>query len=202
VTGRAATPPRSRARAAEQTRSRLVNAAIARFAREGLGASFDAIAGDAGVTKGALYHHFGSKEGLVEEVYKEAVRGHADRVVSASSSGTGRERLFALIDESARLYGSGTPFYRLLVRLHVEAAGGRPHLAPIARRVGRAQREHMIGLARQGQADGSIRAALDPVAVGQTVDAALAGFLLHQTDPAAEVRRRVADFGDLMEALL
>jgi AcrR family transcriptional regulator len=201
VTGSAA-PTRSRAQAAEQTRSRLVDAAIARFAREGVGATFEAIAGDAGVTKGALYHHFGSKDGLVEDVYKEAIRRHADRVVAASSSGTGRERLLALIDESARLYGSGTPFYRLLVRLHVEAAGARGHLAPITRRVVRAQRDHMVGLAVSGQADGSIRPGLDPVAIGQLVDAALAGFLLHQIDPAAEVRRRVADFRDLMEAVL
>jgi AcrR family transcriptional regulator len=197
-----AAPPRSRAQAAEQTRSRLVDAAIARFAREGMGARFDAIASDAGMTKGALYHHFGSKDGLVEEVYKEAIRRHADRVVAASSAGTGRERLLALIDESARLYGSGTPFYRLLVRLHVEASGTRPHLAPITRRVVRAQRDYMVGLAREGRADGSIRAELDPVAVGQMVDAALAGLLLHQIDPVAEVRRRVADFRDLMEAVL
>src|SRR5690242_294822 len=55
-----------RAAAAEVTRQRLIDAAIARFAADGLGTSFDAVAADVGVTKGALYHHFGSKEGLVE----------------------------------------------------------------------------------------------------------------------------------------
>src|ERR1700709_457188 len=123
-------PPR--AAAAGVTRARLVDAAIERFAADGLGASFDAVAAEVGVTKGALYHHFGSKEGLVEAVYKEAIRRHADRVIEASAAGTGRERLFALVDASARLYGSRTPFYRLLITLHLTAAMERPALADTA----------------------------------------------------------------------
>src|SRR3954452_15629958 len=129
----------SRAAAAEVTRTRLIDAAIERFATDGLGASFDAVAAEVGVTKGALYHHFGSKEGLVEAVYKEAIRRHAERVVAASAEGTGRARLLALVDASARLYASRTPFYRLLISLHLAAATTRPELADIARRVQRRQ---------------------------------------------------------------
>ncbi len=81
----------TRAAAAEVTRARLIDAAIARFAEQGPSASFEVVAADAGVTKGALYHHFGSKEGLVEAVYKEAISRHADRVLAASSSGSGRD---------------------------------------------------------------------------------------------------------------
>src|SRR3954453_13401734 len=121
----------SRAAAAEVTRTRLIDAAIERFAADGLGPSFDAVAAEVGVTKGALYHHFASKEGLVEAVYKEAIRRHADRVVEASAAGTGRERLFALLDASARLFSSRTPFYRLLSSLHLAAAMDRPTLADI-----------------------------------------------------------------------
>src|SRR3954469_13252887 len=136
----------SRAAAAEVTRTRLIDAAIDRFAGDGLGASFDAVAADVGVTKGALYHHFGSKEGLVEAVYKEAIGRHADRVVAASAQGSGRERLLALVDASARLYASVSPFYRVLGALHLAAAADRPALAGVARRMQRTQREFMIGL--------------------------------------------------------
>jgi AcrR family transcriptional regulator len=52
----------------ERTRGALLDAAIERFAERGPTTSFDVIAADVGVTKGALYHHFGSKDGLVEEV--------------------------------------------------------------------------------------------------------------------------------------
>jgi AcrR family transcriptional regulator len=192
----------NRAAAAEVTRTRLIDAAIERFAADGLGASFDAVAAEVGVTKGALYHHFGSKEGLVEAVYKEAIRRHAERVVAASAEGAGRERLLALVDASARLYASRTPFYRLLISLHLAAAMERPALAEIARRMQRTQRDFMIELVREGQRDGSIRGDLDAEAVGLTVNAALEGFLTQQLEPPAQQRRWVAKFRSLLEDLL
>jgi AcrR family transcriptional regulator len=192
----------SRVAAGLQTRARLLDAAITRLAESGPDASFTTIAADVGVTKGALYHHFGSKDGLVEEVYKEAVRRHVERAIAASATGTGRERLRGLIDASARLYGSGTPFYRLLLRLHVEAGTSRPNLAPIARRVQRRQREYMTALVAAGQADGSIRADIDPAALGDTVNAALQGLLVQQLEPVAAQRRATESFADLLEVLL
>lgn len=192
----------TRVASGQETRARLIDAAITRLAETGPDASFDAIAADVGVTKGALYHHFRSKEGLVEETYKEAVRRHADRVISESSEGTGRERLRGLVAVSAKLYGSGTPFYRLLLRLHVEAGTSRPYLAPIARRVQARQREYMTELVAAGQRDGSIRPDVDPGALGQTVNAALQGFLVQQIEPAASQRRAAEAFAKLLEVLL
>lgn len=192
----------SRAAAAGATRAAIIEAAMARFAADGLGARFDVIGQDAGVTKGALYHHFGSKEGLVEAVYREAINRHADKVVEASSTGTGRRRLLGLIDSSCRLYTSRSPFYRLLMQLHAEAATSRAHLAPISRRVQQAQRDYMIDLVRAGQRDGSIRGDLDAEAVGLTVNAALAGFLTQQLEPHAAQRHWVAKFRSLMEEQL
>lgn len=192
----------TRAAAAEATRSALIDAAIERFAADGLRTSFDAVAADVGVTKGALYHHFGSKEGLVEAVYKETIRRHADRVITASSEGDGRTRLLALVDASTRLYTSRTPFYRLLTTLHLAAAGERPALADTARRMQRTQRDFMIDLVRQGQRDGSIRPQLDAEAIGLTVNAALEGFLTQQLEPPAQQRRWVGKFRSLLEELL
>jgi AcrR family transcriptional regulator len=191
----------TRAASADETRRRLLDAAIDRFAA-GAVTSFEAVAADAGVTKGALYHHFGSKEGLVEAVYREVVNRHAARVIEASSDGDGRTRLLALVDASARLYTSRTPFYRLLISLHLEAATSRPHLAPIARRVQASQRAYMIGLVEAGRADGSVRAAADAEAIGLTVNAALDGFLVQQLEPQAEQRRWIAKFRSLMEEML
>ena len=197
-----AAPATTRAAAADLTRANIIDAAMARFAADGLGARFDVIGADAGVTKGALYHHFGSKEGLVEAVYREAISRHAEKVVQASSAGTGRERLLGLIDSSARLFISRTPFYRLLMQLHAEAATSRAHLAPISRRVQQRQRDYMVDLVRAGQADGSIRGDVDAEALGLTVNAALAGVLTQQLEPHAAQRRWVAKFRSLMEEQL
>lgn len=191
-----------RVTAGRETRTKLLDAAITRLADAGPDASFDAIAADVGVTKGALYHHFGSKEGLVSEVYKEAVRRHAERVIDASHIGTGRERLQGLIAASARLYGSGTPFYRLLLRLHVEAGTSRPYLATTARAVQQRQRDYMTELVKAGQRDGSIRDDVDARALGQTVNAVMQGFLVQQLEPVAEQRRAAEAFAQLLERLL
>lgn len=196
------TPPTTRAASADRTKRALIDAAIERFAADGAISSFDAVAADAGVTKGALYHHFGSKDGFVEAVYIETINRHAARVIEASSAGDGRTRLFALIDSSARLYTSRTPFYRLLVQLHHESATTRRHLAPIARRVQDAQRTYMIGLVRAGQEDGSIRADLDAEALGLTINAALMGFLVQQLEPVAVQRHWIATFRSLIEEII
>jgi AcrR family transcriptional regulator len=192
----------ARAASADATRARLIDAAIDRFAAAGAATSFEAVAADAGVTKGALYHHFGSKDGLVEAVYREGVNRHAARVVDASTGGDGRTRLFALVDASARLYTSRTPFYRLVIQLHLEATTSRRHLAPIARRVQANQRAYMIGLVEAGRRDGSVRPDVDAEAVGLTVNAALDGFLVQQQAPQSEQRRWIAKFRSLMEEML
>ncbi len=53
----------------------LVAAARSLFAREGYAAtSLEAVAAEAHVTKGALYHHFGGKRQLFEAVFEEEER--------------------------------------------------------------------------------------------------------------------------------
>ncbi len=186
-----------RAATAELTRARLLDAAIARFAADGLDASFDAVAADAGVTKGALYHHFASKQGLVEAVYREAIQRHAARVVAASAKGSGRERLLGLVASSLELYSSRTPFYGLLWQLH-GAAERSDTLARIAERSQRNQREYLAAIVVRGQSDGSIRSSLDPEALSLTVNAALVGLLVGpRLSP-----RLLTRFTSLMEDLL
>jgi AcrR family transcriptional regulator len=54
------------------TTAKLVAAARAAFRTEGFAAaSMDALCAEAGVTRGALYHHFGGKEGLLEAVVRQ-----------------------------------------------------------------------------------------------------------------------------------
>jgi AcrR family transcriptional regulator len=192
----------TRVAAGRETKQKLVDAAIERWSVDGLAASFDVIATDVGMTKGAIYHHFGSKNGLLAEVYEEAVKRHSERLSEASAEGSGRERLLGLIDGSARLYGSGTPFYHLLLHLHVAAGASRPDLAPVARRQQRRQRKYLTELVTTGQGDGSIRADISAAALAETVDATLQGFLVQQLEPPSTQRRAVRAFRGLLDTLL
>ena len=55
-----------------ETRARLIASARASFGKHGFAAtSMDALCLDAGVTRGALYHHFGSKTALLDAVVEE-----------------------------------------------------------------------------------------------------------------------------------
>ena len=63
---------RSRGEMTAGTTTRLVAAARAAFRTDGYAAaSMDALCAEAGVTRGALYHHFGGKEGLLEAVVRQ-----------------------------------------------------------------------------------------------------------------------------------
>jgi AcrR family transcriptional regulator len=61
----------TRAQAAQATTDRLIVAAHRAFAEHGFAeVSLDALAAEAGVTRGALHHHFGNKAGLFEAVLR------------------------------------------------------------------------------------------------------------------------------------
>lgn len=64
-----------RKRDPEATRERLLQCAFDEIYEQGYaGASLDRILADSGVTKGALYHHFGSKSDLAHAVIDEIIR--------------------------------------------------------------------------------------------------------------------------------
>jgi AcrR family transcriptional regulator len=76
-----------RARQAEATRTLLLEVARQSFTEHGYAStSIDDIIGQAGVARGALYHHFAGKEALFRAVY-EAVEGEVvARVLEAAAS--------------------------------------------------------------------------------------------------------------------
>ena len=66
-----------RSRDPDATRDKLLNAAFEEIYRRGFqAASLDTILAKAGVTKGALYHHFPNKASLGYAVVDEVVKGH------------------------------------------------------------------------------------------------------------------------------
>jgi len=74
-----------RAQMVEKTRAKLIRAARKAFAAEGYAAaSMDELTAKAGLTRGALYHNFGDKKGLLQAVIDQidaemVIRLHAAR---------------------------------------------------------------------------------------------------------------------------
>jgi AcrR family transcriptional regulator len=81
-------PRRTQHERSEATRAALVTAARAAFGARGYHAtSAGVVVRQAGVTSGALYHHFGDKRGLFRAAFDAVERSLADRVRRAAAGG-------------------------------------------------------------------------------------------------------------------
>ena len=77
---------RSRAEMIEATRTKLLATARHAFQHAGYAAtSMDDLTASAGLTRGALYHHFGDKQGLLVAVV-EQIDGEMDQRLNAVSA--------------------------------------------------------------------------------------------------------------------
>jgi AcrR family transcriptional regulator len=81
-----------------ETRAKLIAVARQAFGTVGYAeASMDDFTREAGLTRGALYHHFGDKRGLLEAVVREIDAEMTDRLCKVSSSAPTRWQGF--VDE-------------------------------------------------------------------------------------------------------
>lgn len=95
------TPAPRSARSGEDTRLALLGAARRQFGEHGYAATLtEDVVAAAGVTKGALYHHFGGKTELFAEVYEQVKREISDQVAEVFM---GRDPWTSLVDGCARL---------------------------------------------------------------------------------------------------
>jgi AcrR family transcriptional regulator len=112
----------------EHVRTRLLNAAVRVFDRKGyVGASVREVAELAGVTKPALYYHFGSKEGVLRAILDQAQREFAEVAARAlARSGSSRERITAFCLEVYGLFGRNVPVARVALAVFL----GPPDVMP------------------------------------------------------------------------
>ena len=93
-------PPRDaprRPRSSSQTRDRLVRAALELFTTRGYHeTTTPLIATRAGVAEGTIYRHFPSKEDLLNEIFRAAVRAFLEPLKAMDPERPCRERLDAL----------------------------------------------------------------------------------------------------------
>lgn len=91
--------PRGRpnAQRANKIRQLIIDVAAEIMLEQGFdGASLDAIASAAGVTKRTIYDRFGSKEALLREVLLNSARPARGAFITPITGATGRERLIAI----------------------------------------------------------------------------------------------------------
>jgi TetR/AcrR family transcriptional regulator len=112
----------------EHARTRLLNAAVRVFDRKGYSAaSVREIAEMAGVTKPVVYYHFGSKEGLLLAILRQAQQEVADAITrSQARTGTARDRIIWLCEDVYGLFGENVPIARVAHGVFLGPPDGAP----------------------------------------------------------------------------
>jgi TetR/AcrR family transcriptional repressor of nem operon len=168
----------TRLRDPERTRERLLQAAFREVYKSGFqSAGLDAILAAAGVTKGALYYHFDSKEALgyaiVEEVIAEQHRGTWLRPLLR-----GKDPIDALIgivqgiSVRPEIVRGGCPLLNLAQEMSPLDEPFRKRLAAVFR----AWQEGVAFALREGQIQGRIRREVDPVETAGLLIAMVEGY--------------------------
>lgn len=131
-------PAPRRRPAREEVRRALLDAAARVFARQGIdAASIDEVAAAAGFTKGAVYSHFGSKDGLVAALVEDRVSAYLVLGLEAVSDldTTLEERAHALGDRLTRAADEQHDWHLLFLELWQRSVrAGTTHGAFLDRR--------------------------------------------------------------------
>jgi TetR/AcrR family transcriptional regulator, transcriptional repressor for nem operon len=171
-------PPVPSKRSPDLTRQNLLTAAFNEIHRNGFrAASLDAILASAGVTKGALYHHFGSKHELGYAVVEEIIRPFVEENWKPAAEAP--DMIDAAIELCRRLtrersemgLAYGCPFNNLINEMSPVDEGFRERLSAILRdwRAG-------VSLAiAEGQRRGTIRKDVDPAAASAFIISCIEG---------------------------
>lgn len=150
-----------------ESRARIVAAAVRVFARKGFQrASLDEIAADAGLTKGAIYWHFRSKNdlffSLLERCFERNTAPLPDDIAQAIAlAGTGNRRqvMTTLLQDLLRRFREDADWPRLLLEFLAQSRD--PEIAGRLRQLGGQGRQVARRAAEQLQQGGLIDPALD-----------------------------------------
>ncbi len=202
-----APPARGRKRDAEGTRALLVESAFREIHANGYsGASLDRILAGAGVTKGALYHHFKNKADLLHAVIDDAIQPMVvDRWLAPLSESDDPIRTLA---ESTRAVMEnatpeemccGCPLNNLTQELAGVDEDFRKHLDSLATE----WRAGIQAAFERGQQAGNVRKNVNAVAVASLVFATYQGLIgsVKTSHDRDAVMAGLTIFLDLLEGL-
>lgn len=186
---------------AQETRQRILDAARTVFGRRGYGqATVEEIAAEAGVSNGALYHHFASKEELFRAILDNHIREQHIQIGAFVPASSFREVIERFVGYWFNHLETEHESDSLFVELWAQAARDpnvRASVAAFSR-----QGAHLLGEAlRVAQSAGAVRPDLDVEAASTLIYATMEGlFLLWEVDPESiDFEKLSRPWADLIE---
>jgi AcrR family transcriptional regulator len=174
---------RTQSERSESTRAALLAAARGLFAERGYAAvGTEEIVRTAGVTRGALYHHFSGKRDLFQAVYEQIERELAERIATGALAAKAEAPLDAMRAGAEMFLQACTePEPQRIALIDGPAVLGWDRMREIAA-------EHGLGLI-----EASLQAAIDAGAIAQQPVRPLAHVLMGALDEAALLVARAED---------
>ena len=173
----------------ENTRQKIINAAIDRFSEVGYAAAgLGEIIERAGMTKGALYHHFDSKEALATAIIEQGatLTRETFRRVCESSSPALENMIHGVFVVTDLLVSDKTG------RTAEQLTRGLAEFNSAASQVWNRRLDAMATQARRASAEGDLREGLDPYVVTESIFNAMLG---------AQLLAKTVDGNDHIERL-
>lgn len=167
---------------AELTRRKLLEAALEVFSQKGYDATrLEDIAKAAGMTRGAIYHHFAGKNELFYALFEEASETGLQAVQQAISEGGS----FLEIARRVLIYSlellQKNSHYRRVSALYLFKASSSPELADFQRQRAQDMQQQVdlvSGFFKTALEQGAVRADLDPRVASQAFLAYQSGLML------------------------
>ncbi|MDG4855668.1 MULTISPECIES: TetR/AcrR family transcriptional regulator [unclassified Mesorhizobium] len=183
-----------------ETRAKLIAAARHAFGTIGYAkASMDDFTASAGLTRGALYHHFGDKKGLLQAVIAEIDAEMAARVNEVASRAPTRWQHF--VDECTTYIEMALePEIQRIMFRDGPAVLGDPAQWPNASACTASMADHLSKL----QEEGVVVPDLDPETAARLINGASSQAsqrIANAKDPEATSKKVVAAFKQLLEGL-
>lgn len=140
----------------EQTTQKIIDVSLRLFLEKGYDHTTvqDIVDHLGGLTKGAVYHHFKSKEEIFEAVLNSmfASKESKLRAIMRDDQLNGREKLYAVVNESF-----GDPAQEQLFIIAPNMQANARFLGAQIMQVQQASRQYIEPIIREGMADGSIQ---------------------------------------------
>lgn len=175
----AAITPNRKALQSQDTRKRLIEAAARLFAERGYANSSVAAIGDAaGVSRGLINHHFGSKENLLYEVIADILGEWTELMLPAVEGTRGVETLHAILTSFMEFAEQRRERAQLLFRLTFQAFDPESDMADELAKVHRRWIEKSRTWWDEGVEDGEIDPSIDHKSMATFLIGASRGIVL------------------------
>lgn len=162
---------------------RLLNAAMKLFVKKGYkGSSVAEITKDAGLTRGALYCHFETKEHLAREIIKLFEEKYLDKMIAyvEKEGGSPSQKFEKMMRFNVWFAGEHPDLCLFMTVISAEMVGSRNRLEPYLKSVYRKWSEFITGILKDGKRIGAFKREINPQMMAWVIIGVHDGVLLQK----------------------